>query len=542
MDRQCSMYDVASEQGYPDRGESMTRSRADSCFSIDLVYNEASCVGVNSLSPRFTHTGLAAPSGTGPRPRAVPYATDVAWRGIAPQPETLQFAVDRQRALRPAATRDADAAMPPGFPACRARVLGISPTTRGQPPIAAPASRRPSQFEVAGMRAVPTSQANLAIVAQTSCRSRDAGRIALPKQFDAVDLAASVEDDDSDDSAMDDFYELPTGGPLGRATDNPADYWSSDDEEPFSDGAAGAKGSRVGGAAREGTQDGAPSALRRHYSAGSWSPTFRSCEEPAAICAMTRKPSRGLERRDDSCNGAFSSLTPASGNQKMAKSLYQQQSEFDTLSPGTNRIAAAHGGKFQEDFITCSSHSLFLGSNQSILGTRDYLLGSMYDAVIPPSPLDTLDLERKLSEEQEHRNIQARCVPWKPRHGSLLTWLFSRVRKLAIHSPSPRADAPKQAPTGSSNFAYRTAATKHGRDLYKRRHAVLLNRIDTLLEENKRHRSHNRGGSSTVSASRKTGLPLDAAFHLGVADRIQQESLATPTWAGSSRGQHFQVK
>lgn len=382
---------------------------------------------------------------------------------------------------------------------------------------------------------------------------------AAPRRYNVAQVpghkceADNFEDDDGGSTRM--------GYSVQSVSNSVADYWSSDeedgpeDEEPeissvrnkgISAGRKRPAGDKevthkeLGGAAE------LPVSSFGHNCHESCSPSSSThCYSPY-VCngkaegqdsTMAQVGLTGSKKQDRTCGDKFQvetsnqrgSRSPGMEARRAPRSPYRHHSEMDMIDTGGSGMPSSQEGRRLED-THASSPAFLMASNNSILGTKDSIFGSMFDIVIPPSPLDTQDAQMLASADQPQTKARMGCMPIKYPNLNPLTWLLRRIRRQG--GTRQLSDSSKQlvkTNTGGSEFAQMAAANARGRELYKRRHAVLLGRMEAILEESRIRRSlqmmrsrDTRGQPVLQGASAASGpggleptgpQDLDTAFH-----------------------------
>lgn len=210
--------------------------------------------------------------------------------------------------------------------------------------------------------------------------------------------------------------------------------------------------------------------------------------EGAKIKGSTISGQRGLQRSvSDKTDKSLAS--PRRG--KIAEAARRWDDDF--VDPNVNSLPLAQGHRCPEDKSANSSRTL--SGSKDLFASRDSFFGSMYDIVIPPSPLDAPQLygsaEQKNNSKDEAKSKCARRTCCVPKCGYMkisLLWLACG-RCNGQHKSLQRVTSNKSSTSDASQLA----ACQHGKDLYKRRHALLLNKMQAVLdnkhEKQKKRRS-----------------------------------------------------
>jgi len=196
-------------------------------------------------------------------------------------------------------------------------------------------------------------------------------------------------------------------------------------------------------------------------------------------------------------------------------------SMFDT---GPSGLGGVDGEGRRLDDIHLSDPGFLMASRTSLYDTKDSIFGSMYDIVIPPSPLDVQDAQFAAQEEEEEpANNKFSCMPGRSPAAKKSPGKAKKnpLKWFVCGSSS----TPNELPASKSMDRLQTgafpelnqAASLRERDLYKRRHAALRNRMEAVLGEQKKHKSFGlaRGKSDDHATRAHQALQqgdLDTAF------------------------------
>lgn len=361
----------------------------------------------------------------------------------------------------------------------------------------------------------------------------------------------------SDDFRQDAFDNPDVGYSAQCVSDSVAENWSSDEE----DEAPASGDHRVLNVNRQGVSVGCnqigsgnsvahkefsfgvelPVSTSEHHFHDSWSPSSTCHSHSPYVYAGKDENRHGStsmigstvpmrlarsygDRSQVETSAQRSSKNHGKEPQRGPKSLYRHHSELDITDSGASGVLGSHDGRRLED-IHASSPAFLMASSSSIFGTKDSIFGSMYDIVIPPSPLDTQDAQMIEAAQQQQTKGGLGCVPIRYPKLNPLAWLFRRKQRNGRSQQV--SDSSKQLMRtirGGSESAQMAAANARGIELYKRRHAVLRGRMEAVLEETKRRTSiqlrkskdKRRGPAAAANCgSLKCSGPkdLDTAFH-----------------------------
>ncbi|CAD7695421.1 unnamed protein product [Ostreobium quekettii] len=218
-------------------------------------------------------------------------------------------------------------------------------------------------------------------------------------------------------------------------------------------------------------------------------------------------------------------------------------SMFDTGPSGMGGVDSE--GRRLDD-IHLSAPGFLMASRTSLYDTKDSIFGSMYDIVIPPSPLDVQDAQfAAQEEEQEPVNNRFSCMPGlspaaKKSSGKTkknpLKWFVCGLS----HAPNelPASNSADRLQTGATPEVNQATSMRE-RELYKRRHAVLRNRMEAVLGEQKKRKSFGltRGKSDDHATRARQAVQGDLDTAFSVAPGSPYSASGTGRMVSIQRGQ-----
>ncbi|CAD7705145.1 unnamed protein product [Ostreobium quekettii] len=217
------------------------------------------------------------------------------------------------------------------------------------------------------------------------------------------------------------------------------------------------------------------------------------------------------------------------------RSPHYRTSEAELFDSGASGPRGGEDGRRGED-LPASAPNFLMASRTSIYDTKDTIFGSMYDIVIPPSPLDVQESQCAAQEEvEEPMKSRFSCMPGKSmsrKQGkrSPLKWFVCGGARILSEPPAARSLDRSLTTVGSAELSQ--AANSRNRDLYKQRHAVLRTRMEAALSD------QNKGKPTGIVRGISDDYTLRAGHPMQGQDLDTAFSGVIPgsPYAGSVRG------
>jgi len=242
--------------------------------------------------------------------------------------------------------------------------------------------------------------------------------------------------------------------------------------------------------------------------------------------------SRRITSRSNSGRG---NMEHRSRSRTPPRSPHYRQSEAELFDSGASGPRGGEEGRRGED-LNASASNFLMASRTSIYDTKDTIFWSMYDIVIPPSPLDVQESQCAAQEEvEEPMKNRFSCMPGKSNSRkqtkrSPLKWFVCGGSRILNDPPAARSLDRSLTTVESAELSQ--AANSRDRDLYKRRHAVLRTRMEAALSD------QNKGKSTGIVRAISDDYTLRAGNPMQGQDLDTAFSGVIPgsPYAGSGRG------